>query len=91
VELHVRFSGRILPSDERVADRWGLLAANAKAKGKALSVVCGLLAATAIHHNLTIVSRNENDFAPTQVPVVNRWQTVTTGAVLHPAERENNL
>ena len=74
VELHARFSGRILPIDERVADRWGLLAANAKAKGKALSVVDGLLAATAIHHNLTIVSRNENDFAPAQVPVVNPWQ-----------------
>ena len=74
VELHVRFLRRILPIDERVADRWGLLAATAKAKGKALSVVDGLLAATAIHHNLTIVSRNENDFAPTQVPVVNPWQ-----------------
>ena len=56
VELQARFSGRILPIDEPVADRWGLLAA------------------TAIHHNLTVVSRNVNDFAPTQVPVVNPWQ-----------------
>lgn len=74
VELQARFSGRILAIDGAVADRWGLLAANAKAKGKALSVVDGLLAATAIHHNLTIVSRNVNDFAPIQVPVVNPWQ-----------------
>jgi toxin FitB len=74
VELQARFSGRILPINEPVADRWGLLAANAKAKGTALSVVDGLLAATAIHHNLTIVSRNVTDFAPTQVPVVNPWQ-----------------
>jgi len=74
VELQARFSGRILPIDEPVADRWGLLAANAKAKGKALSLIDGLLAATAIHHNLTVVSRNVNDFAPTQVPVVNPWQ-----------------
>jgi predicted nucleic acid-binding protein len=74
VELQARFSGRILPIDEPVADRWGLLAANAKAKGKALSIIDGLLAATAIHHNLTVVSRNVNDFAPTQVPVVSPWQ-----------------
>jgi predicted nucleic acid-binding protein len=74
VELQARFSGRILPINEPVADRWGLLAANAKANGTALSVVDGLLAATAIHHNLTIVSRNVTDFAPTQVPVVNPWQ-----------------
>jgi len=74
VELQARFSGRILPIDEPVADRWGLLAANAKAKGKALSLIDGLLAATAIHHNLTVVSRNVNDFAPAQVPVVNPWQ-----------------
>jgi predicted nucleic acid-binding protein len=73
VELQARFSGRILPIDEPVADRWGLLAANAKAKGKALSIIDGLLAATAIHHNLTVVSRNVNDFASTQVPVVNPW------------------
>ena len=74
VELQARFSGRILPIDEPVADRWGLLAANAKSKGKVLSIIDGLLAATAIHHNLTVVSRNVNDFAPTQVPVVNPWQ-----------------
>jgi predicted nucleic acid-binding protein len=32
------------------------------------------LAATAIHHNLTIVSRNVDDFRNTQVPVVNPWE-----------------
>src|SRR5229473_6533732 len=74
VELQARFSGRILPIDEPVADRWGLLAANAKSKGKALSLIDGLLAATAIHHNLTIVSRNVGDFTNTQVPVVNPWE-----------------
>src|SRR5258708_28003965 len=62
VELQARFSGRILSIDEAVADRWGLLAANAKRKGKPLSAIDGLLAATAIHHNLTIVSRNVGDF-----------------------------
>jgi len=74
VELQARFSGRILSIDAAVADRWGLLAANAKSKGKPLSVIDGLLAATAIHHNLTIVSRNVGDFTDTQVSVVNPWE-----------------
>jgi predicted nucleic acid-binding protein len=34
----------------------------------------GLLAATAIHHNLTIVFRNVGDFTNTEVPVVNPWE-----------------
>jgi toxin FitB len=74
VELRARFSGRILPIDAAVADRWGLLAANAKRRGKPLSSIDGLLSATAIHHNLTIVSRNVSDFAQAQVPVVNPWE-----------------
>ena|SRR6267154_2360702 len=74
VELQARFSGRILSIDAAVADRWGLLAAVAKIKGKPLSAIDGLLAATAIHHNLTIVSRNVGDFTNTQVPVVNPWE-----------------
>jgi len=73
VELQARFSGRILSIDAAVADRWGLLAA-AKIKGKPLSAIDGLLAATAIHHNLTIVSRNVGDFTNTQAPVVNPWE-----------------
>ena len=54
--------------------RWGLLAAEAKRKGRALSAIYGLLAATALHHNLTIVSRNVSDFAATQVPILNPWE-----------------
>ena len=74
LELRSRFSGRILEIEAAVADRWGLLAAEAKRRGKPLSAIDGLLAATALHHNLTIVSRNISDFAGTQVPVLNPWE-----------------
>jgi predicted nucleic acid-binding protein len=74
LELQARFAGRILPIDSEIADRWGVLAASAKGAGKSLSAVDGLLAATALHHNLTIVSRNSSDFTSTPVPVVNPWQ-----------------
>ena len=73
LDLQARFSGRILAIDAPIADRWGLLAAEAKRKGRALSAIDGLLAATALHHNLTIVSRNVTDFAGTQVPIWNPW------------------
>jgi predicted nucleic acid-binding protein len=73
-DLQSRFAGRIVPVDAAVADRWGLIAAGTARRGKALSVVDGLLAATALHHNLTIVSRNTRDFTDTQVQVLNPWQ-----------------
>jgi predicted nucleic acid-binding protein len=74
VELQARFSGRILPIDVGVANRWGLLAANAKAKGRPLSTIDGLLAATAIHYDLSVVSRNVGDFMNARVSVVNPWE-----------------
>jgi predicted nucleic acid-binding protein len=74
VDLQARFSGRIMPIDRAIADRWGLLTAEAKRKGNPLSVIDGLLAATALHHNLTVVSRNSSDFSNTPVPVLNPWE-----------------
>ena len=64
------FEGRILPIDHPIADRWGLLRAQAQMKGRPLSVVDGSLAATAVQHGLTIVSRNANDFAVVGLAVV---------------------
>jgi hypothetical protein len=48
--------------------------AEAKRKGKTLSVIDGLLAATALHHNLTVVSRNASDFMDVQLRVLNPWE-----------------
>src|SRR5271154_1100661 len=45
VELQARFARRILPIDAAIADRWGLIAAEAKRKGKTLSVIEGMLTA----------------------------------------------
>jgi predicted nucleic acid-binding protein len=74
LDLQARFSGRILSIDAPIADRWGLMAAEAKGKGRALSAIDGLLAATALQHSLTITSRNISDFANTQVPTLNPWE-----------------
>ena len=73
VDLEARFSGRIVPIDAAISDRWGSIAAEAKRKGKVLPVIDGLLAATALHHNLTVVSRNASDFKQSMVRVLNPW------------------
>ena len=56
---------------------WGLLRAQAQMKGRPLYVVDGLLAATALHHSLTIVSRNVSDFGVVALAVVNPWEART--------------
>jgi toxin FitB len=73
LELPARFAERILPIDVQVADRWGQLTADAKRRGRPLATVDALLAATAMHHNLTLVSRNVADFEGAPVPVLNPW------------------
>jgi len=73
-QVKVRFAGRILPINDDIAERWGWLAAEAKIRGRSLPVIDGLLAATALHHNLVLVSRNVTDFLATSVPILNPWQ-----------------
>jgi predicted nucleic acid-binding protein len=74
VDLQSRFAGRILAIDGTVADRWGWIMAKAQVKGMILPVVDGLLAATALHHNLTAVTRNVSDFAVAGLSVINPWE-----------------
>ena len=60
VELPNYFVGRLLTVDAHTADRWGRLMAQA---GRPLPAIDGLLAATALQHDLTLVTRNIKDFA----------------------------
>lgn len=73
-DLRPRFGGRILPVDESVADRWGLLTATAAARGRHLPIIDGLLAATAIEHRLTLVTRDSAELARANVPVFHPWE-----------------
>jgi len=72
-DLRARFRGRILFIDEEIADRWGGISALAAARGRPLPVVDGLLAATALQYNLTLVTRNGSDVAGTGVITLNPW------------------
>ena len=72
-DVRTWFASRILPVDEAVAERWGQLAATAKQQGVGLAVIDGIIAATALHHALTLVTRNTKDFAGLGVAMINPW------------------
>jgi predicted nucleic acid-binding protein len=57
-----------------VADRWGRLTIQAKRRGITIGTTDGLIAATALEHDLTIVTRNVKDFAGTGVAIFNPWE-----------------
>ena len=66
--VHVQFANRIVGVDLRTATLWGELSAN-----RTRPVVDTLLAATAITHNLTLVTRNTKDVEDTGVHLLNPW------------------
>jgi len=69
-ELPAFFSGRILPIDTAVADRWGRVVAQA---GRPLPAIDSLLVATAAQHGLTLVTRNLRNTQAHGVQVINPW------------------
>lgn len=72
-DLRVRFAGRLLPVDDGVAERWGQIEAVAKRRRLTLPTVDAQLAATALHHGLTFVTRNLSDVRSTGVPAFSPW------------------
>jgi toxin FitB len=72
-ELLPRFRGRILPVTHSVADRWGVLDGQCQLNGTPLSTAYGMIAATALEHDLTLVTRNVRDFTGLGVDVFNPW------------------
>lgn len=64
------FENRLLPVDEGVEEQWGRLTAST---GKQVSAIDSLLAATALHHDLRMVTRNERNFLFPGLEVINPW------------------
>jgi predicted nucleic acid-binding protein len=73
-DVRLRFAGRLLAFDDGVAERWGQLEASARKRRLTLPTIDAQLAATALHHGLTFVTRNTADVAPTGVPVFDPWK-----------------
>ena len=69
------FSGRILPVTGAVAERWGVLEGQRQLTGRPLHVPDAQIAATALEHGLTLVTRNVKDFEGIGVTILNPWLT----------------
>jgi predicted nucleic acid-binding protein len=72
-DLVPRFGTRILGIGIETALTWGLLRGTAERVGRPRPVMDGLIAATAVAHNLTVVTRNTEDFERFPVTVHNPW------------------
>ncbi len=70
-----RYEERILPFGLETARTWGGLQAKLEKRGRLLPVFDSLIAATALEHDLTLVTRNTGDFAATGVEVLNLWES----------------
>lgn len=64
------FGSRILAIDLKITDRWGKMLAQLKQPAPAID---SLIAATAIQHNLSVVTRNIDDFDFPALDVINPW------------------
>ena len=67
------FEGRLLSVTAQIAERWGVLSGECRLQGKQVKVADGLIVATALHHKLTIVTRNVKDFDGLGAAVLNPW------------------
>lgn len=72
-DLKERFNGRILNFDSQSAAIWGKVQAQSELSGKAMPVIDGLIAATGIAYNLTVVTRNTTDMEVSGVALFNPW------------------
>jgi predicted nucleic acid-binding protein len=67
------FEQRVLAVTEEVMFKWRLLVKEGRKAGHTFSQPDLIIAATAMHHGLTVVSRDKSDFTKARVPVLDPW------------------
>ena len=73
--LEARFAERLLPLSNAIVRRWGVISGRGKREtGHSPSVVDTLLAATALEHDLTFVTRNIRDVRFSGATMLNPWE-----------------
>ena len=70
----VNYVQRIVPFDADVAHSWGTLVGQLQSKGVTLPIIDSQIAATALHHDMTLVTRNVKDMEPTGVRLFNPFE-----------------
>lgn len=72
-DLKQRFKNRVLSINMEEVNKWGLILAVAEKNGKPLPAIDSLIAATALVHDLSVVTRNTQDMEGSEVEVINPW------------------
>ena len=67
------FEQRILPVSEDIMFKWRLLVEDGRKTGHTFSQPDLIIAATALHHGLTVVTRDVSDYQKARAPVLNPW------------------
>jgi toxin FitB len=67
------FEQRVLPITEDVMFKWRLLVEEGRKVGHTFSQPDLIIAATALEHGLTVVSRDTSDYEKARVPVFDPW------------------
>lgn len=73
-ELKERFKNRIIDFDLHAATIWGKAQAISEQSGKNMPSIDGLIAATGIAYDLTVVTRNTKDMEVSGVSLLNPWE-----------------
>lgn len=73
-ELPIRFEGRIIGINEDVALQWGQILGKSQVKGIIIPAIDGLIAASALVHHLTVVTRNKKDIEKSGVSIFDPWE-----------------
>lgn len=74
-DVLLRFETRLLGVDVAVAEAWGKITAQCENRGRPISAMDAFVAAVAECHGLTLVTRNDADFAGVVRAVINPWSS----------------
>jgi toxin FitB len=79
-KLRPMFEGRVLPVTEDIFLKWRLIIEEGRKAGHTFSQPDLFIAATSLHHGLTVVTRNAADYKTARAPVFNPWTDPTPSA-----------
>ena len=68
------FDQRVIPITEDIMLKWRLLVEEGRKTGHTFSQPDLLIAASAAHHGMTVVTRDRSQFDKARVPVINPWE-----------------
>ena len=76
-QVRPMFEQRVLAVSEDVMFKWRLLVEDGRKVGHTFSQPDLIIAATALVHGLTVVTRDTSDYARARVPLLNPWLATT--------------